>query len=234
MLKYEAIASKMKALLDGGDYQQGDRLPNLEQLKAKYEVSKSTIIKALEILEKEGYIYQSRGSGIFVRTPKREGYINLFTSNGFTDDLHTHQVTSEVIEVKELAHPDAIVMQYLHLNAHDKVYFVKRVRYIDNKILCIENAYFNQNLVVYMSEEIAKGSIFRYLENNLKINIGYSDIYFNIGTLKQDESELLKQPFGTPTLRYEQVVYTKTGIPFDYSQIIFHHENAKFYIPSIR
>lgn len=76
MLKYEEIAQQIRSMLENGVYQAGDRLPNIEQLKTKYCVSKSTVIKALETLEKNGYIYQSRGRGIFVRSPKRSGYIN--------------------------------------------------------------------------------------------------------------------------------------------------------------
>lgn len=234
MLKYEEIAFEIRTLLDNGAYDAGERLPSIEHLKEKYHVSKSTVIKALEILEKEGYIYQSRGSGIFVRSRKREGYINLFTSNGFTDDLKKHHITSQVIEVKEMDNPEMTIKRHLHLNENDKVYAVKRIRYVDNEILCIEYAYFSQKVVPYMSEEIAKGSIFKYIEGNLKINIGYSDIYFHIDALNEEEAKWLKQSMGAPTLRYEQVFYTKTGLPFDYSQIVFHKENAKFYIPSIK
>lgn len=234
MLKYEEIAHKISNLLENGVYRAGDRLPNIEHLKTEYHVSKSTVIKALEILEKNGYIHQSRGSGIFVRSPKREGYINLFTSNGFTDDLKNHEITSRVIEVCEIAKPDAVVRKQLHLTEEEAVYYVKRIRYIDQAVLCIEEAYFSRKLVPYMSGEIAKGSIFKYIEENLKINIGYSDIYFHVDTLNEEEAAILNQSSGAPTLRYEQVFYTKTGVPFDYSQIVFEKTNAKFYIPSIK
>lgn len=234
MLKYEEVALKIRTLLENGIYKTGERLPSLEQLKADYHVSKSTVIKALEILEKEGYIYQSRGSGIFVRSPKRSGYINLFTSNGFTDDLKDHRITSRVIKVCEIKTPNTELQQRLHLTKQETVYYVQRVRYIDEKVLCIEKSYFRRKLIPYMSEDIAKGSIFQYIEDNLKINIGYSDIYFQISTLNQEEALLLNQTDGAPTLRYEQVFYTQTGVPFDYSQIVFEQSSAKFYIPSIK
>ena len=54
MLKYEQIALQINAYIAEGNYQAGDKLPSVETLKAQYEVSKSTIIKALEALEKKG------------------------------------------------------------------------------------------------------------------------------------------------------------------------------------
>ncbi|MGJ1068002.1 winged helix-turn-helix domain-containing protein, partial [Staphylococcus warneri] len=65
MLKYEHIANDIERFIDNGHYQTGDKLPSVEELKVKYNVSKSTIIKPLAILEKEGTICQARGSGIY-------------------------------------------------------------------------------------------------------------------------------------------------------------------------
>lgn len=45
MLKYEEVALKIRTLLENGIYKTGERLPSLEQLKADYHVSKSTVIK---------------------------------------------------------------------------------------------------------------------------------------------------------------------------------------------
>lgn len=61
MLKYEHIANNIEKFIENGQYQAGDKLPSVEELKTNYAVSKSTIIKALEVLEKEGTIFQARG-----------------------------------------------------------------------------------------------------------------------------------------------------------------------------
>ena len=72
MLKYERIAQDITSAIANDEYNVGDKLPSVEQLKARYEVSKSTIIKALAIL-KDGMIFQTRGSGIYVRNKINQG-----------------------------------------------------------------------------------------------------------------------------------------------------------------
>lgn len=233
MLKYELIAERIEALIENGQYEAGDKLPSVEILRAEFNVSKSTIINALKNLEKEGLIYQARGSGIYVRNPKRDGFLNLFTADGFSDDLKGHEVTSKVLKVTEMK-PEEYIKNQLKLKDNESVYYVERIRYVDRKVFCIETSYFSKNVVLYMNEEIANGSIFDYIENNLKVKVGFTDIYFKIEKLSQENAQHLELKEGDPSLEYEQIFYTSTGIPFDYSKIIFHYENSQFYIPSIK
>ncbi|HAL09775.1 MULTISPECIES: GntR family transcriptional regulator [Mammaliicoccus] len=233
MLKYELIAERIEALIENGQYEAGDKLPSVEILRAEFNVSKSTIINALKNLEKEGLIYQARGSGIYVRNPKRDGFLNLFTADGFSDDLKGHEVTSKVLKVTEMK-PEEYIKNQLKLKDNESVYYVERIRYVDSKVFCIETSYFSKNVVLYMNEEIANGSIFDYIENNLKVKVGFTDIYFKIEKLSQENAQHLELKEGDPSLEYEQIFYTSTGIPFDYSKIIFHYENSQFYIPSIK
>ncbi len=53
MLKYQQIASEIEKYIEENDLQQGVKLPVLEALMTQFEVSKSTITKALELLEKK-------------------------------------------------------------------------------------------------------------------------------------------------------------------------------------
>ena len=78
MLKVRTNCSRYYSAIANDEYNVGDKLPSVEQLKARYEVSKSTIIKALAILQRDGMIFQTRGSGIYVRNKINQGYINLF------------------------------------------------------------------------------------------------------------------------------------------------------------
>ncbi len=233
MLKYEIIAERIESLINNGHYEAGDKLPSVEVLRSEFNVSKSTIINALKNLEKTGLIYQARGSGIYVRNPKRDGFVNLFTADGFSDEFKGHDVTSKILKVAEIQPEDEVKLQ-LKLKDNDSVYLVDRIRYLDGEVFCIETSYFSKNVVLYMNEEIANGSIFHYIENNLKVKVGFTDIYFNIGKLNKEDATHLELNEGDPSLEYEQIFYTRTGIPFDYSKIIFHYENSRFYIPSIK
>ncbi|MCI2946905.1 GntR family transcriptional regulator, transcriptional regulator of bglA [Staphylococcus caledonicus] len=231
MLKYERIAQEITTAISNNEYIVGDRLPSVEELKTDYQVSKSTIIKALEILEKDGTIYQTRGSGIYVRNKKKDGYINLLKTKGFSDNLQGHKVSSKVLNIQTI-HPTDIIREHLRLDDNiSEVYLVERIRYLDNNPLCIETSYFNKDLVPFLDTHIAEDSIFDYLQTQLNINIGFSDIYFYIDFLLENEATKLNLQSHDPCMRHDLTFYTTKGEPFDYSNIVYHYKYANFFIP---
>lgn len=65
--KYQIVAEKIKSQIDNGEYQYGDKLPSENFLCNKYHLSRQSIRKAYELLEKQEYTYSVRGSGNFVK-----------------------------------------------------------------------------------------------------------------------------------------------------------------------
>ena len=124
MLKYEYTAKEIIKYIEANNLKQGDKLPSLDELVSKFEVSKNTVIKALDELESHGLIYQVRGSGIFVRGRRHKGYINLMEIQGFDSMLREFDITSTVLELKEVI-PSETVQAHLQIDADQPVYYLK-------------------------------------------------------------------------------------------------------------
>ncbi|MCD7034249.1 GntR family transcriptional regulator [Metabacillus sp. GX 13764] len=229
MLKYQQIAAELEKYIEDNELQQGDKLPVLEMLMAQFKVSKSTITKSLELLERKGVVYQVRGSGIFVRRHKRKGYISLLSNQGFKKDLENASVTSKVLDLK-VTKPTEEAAYSLNLGADDDVYYVKRIRYINGHALCVEESYFNKAIVPYLNREIAEVSIFTYIKEGLGLKIGFSDLYLKVDMLTEEEADLLGLKPGDPKLYGESIFHLTNGLPFDYSKIAYNFEEAHFFI----
>ncbi|MEK3733370.1 MULTISPECIES: GntR family transcriptional regulator [Paenibacillus] len=63
---YEQITNQMKALILGGELQEGTALPSIRQLAKDLQISVITTKRAYEELEKAGFIYSIVGKGSFV------------------------------------------------------------------------------------------------------------------------------------------------------------------------
>ena len=63
---YEQISSQIKALILGGELNEGDALPSMRTLAQDLRVSVITTKRAYEILETEGLIESFTGRGSFV------------------------------------------------------------------------------------------------------------------------------------------------------------------------
>ncbi|CAM3300844.1 GntR family transcriptional regulator [Vagococcus fessus] len=231
MLKYQQIAQLIEQKIIEDNMGQGEKLPSLGHLIDYYQVSKSTIVKALSILENRGVIYQIQGSGIFARKRKKKGYINMLENQGFTSDLENFNLSSKVVFVK-IIKPTEELINNLNCSNDDDIYHIKRIRYINGQILCIEESFYLKNIVNYLNEDIVEHSIFHYVKDILKLNIGFSDKHFHVEKLSEESAQLLELKKGDPSLHIEELFYLTSGQAFDFSKTIYHYEHSQFFLQS--
>ncbi len=229
MLKYQHIAAEIEKYIQEHALQQGDKLPVLDELMVQFGVSKSTIIKSLELLEERGVIFQVRGSGIFVRRHGRKGYISLLKNQGFTRDLDHFPITSQVLELS-VRKPTREAATNLNISMEQDVYYVKRVRYIYEQTLCVEESYYNKAIVTYLNNEIVSDSIFDYIREGLGLKIGFSDSYLHVGKLEEEKAGHLGLHKGDPKLDVETIFHLANGQPFDFSRITYNYIQSQFFI----
>lgn len=231
MLKYQQIANEIENYIYSNDLSQGTKLPTVENFASDYKVSKSTIVKALESLVLKGVIYQVQGSGIFVRRRNRVGYIDFNIIAGFTSSLKEFKITSKVLDF-DIIKADNEITKSLECDLNDEIYRIKRIRYINNEIMCYEESYYKRSIVPYLTKEIANGSIFEYLNNALNLNIGFSDRYLNIIKLDKDIADLLELDANDPAMTVSEQIYLSSGLMFNFSKIIYHYKHTQFYSQS--
>ncbi len=64
--EHQGVAAQVKALISSNGYAPGDRLPPERELIGKLGVSRGTLRRALDTLEREGAIWRHVGKGTFV------------------------------------------------------------------------------------------------------------------------------------------------------------------------
>lgn len=74
--KYKNLASIIKEAIDGGKLKPGDKLRSENELGKKYSLSRQTVRRALDILEQDGFLKRTRGSGTYISNPFPGDYKN--------------------------------------------------------------------------------------------------------------------------------------------------------------
>lgn len=229
MLKHEQVSNDIFHYIEEHNMNQGDRLPSLEAFVNTFQVSKNTVIKALNNLESHGIIYQVRGSGIFVRGRRRKGYINLMDLQGFNSVLREFTITSKVLELKVMK-PTPEVIANLEVGTDSDVYYVKRLRFIEGRVFCIEESYYDKTIVPFLNEQILSGSVFNYLNTDLNLQISFLDHFLRINKLTKEHADYLNLKEGDPSAEVESIFYLSNGKPFDFSKVVYHYEESQFFI----
>jgi GntR family transcriptional regulator len=69
--KWKGLAERLASEIDAGAYAPGDKLPHIRDLVAAGEGSKTTVSRAYQELEADGYVKSTRRGGTFVRDRRR-------------------------------------------------------------------------------------------------------------------------------------------------------------------
>ena len=67
--RYRAVAEKLNSQVIRGEYKPGQRFPRQHDLAAEHNVAFATLKKALDILEKDGFVVRRIGRGTYAALP---------------------------------------------------------------------------------------------------------------------------------------------------------------------
>lgn len=94
----DRLASRIKAMIRDGEYQQGDRLPAIMEMARRFGVGHPTIREALKKLETMGYVEIRHGSGVYVT---RNDDVLVVASPDFTGTV-TRKLLQDLIAARML------------------------------------------------------------------------------------------------------------------------------------
>lgn len=226
VVKYKEIADSIEQDIRNGKFDETKKLPTEEEFMKKFEVSRNTIRKAITQLVQRGYIYQVQGSGLFLRKKSETDYINLGSLRGLTQDLHNKEIETKVLDI-QVVEADEMRAKQLSCIEGTKLYYVKRIRLVEHEPFSIEISYFKKSIVPYLNKDIASNSIYSYLIDDLKLNIGFADKVINCEKIDKQSADMLHVNPQDPTLIIENTVCLTNGTIFELSRSIFHFQKAK-------
>lgn len=171
---YFQLKEAIKKFIEEKGLKPGDKLLSENELMAMYSVSRITVRKALDELERDGYIDRKHGKGTFVSSKRIVAQLSYLSS--FTEDMEekgykTHAKVSE----NKLLKATADVASALGIAEGDEVLFIKRVRYADDNPIAIEECYIPGNPFRELHEEdFSTKSLNKLMQNRFGVKFSYA------------------------------------------------------------
>ncbi|NLL74584.1 MAG: GntR family transcriptional regulator [Erysipelothrix sp.] len=225
--KYINISQEIEEKILHGEYHAGGKLPTEEELTNHYGVSRNTIRKAVDNLTRKGYIMPVQGSGMFIRDVSIENAINLENFRGLSIDYPNSVIKTKILEFEEINASEAIAI-IMKCDINTPLYYISRLRTIDDQQWVIEYSYYNRDYVPYLDEDIINTSIYSYIRNDLHKQIGYVDRIIEATPLSPRDAMLLGLNEGEPALVSTNKAMFRSGEIFDYSIDIHHYKHTRF------
>lgn len=230
-LVYRTIMHDIKEKIVNKEYD-GMRLPDKRSLSEHYQVSRSSMKRALELLAQEGIVFKKRGSGTFINPLylKNRGLFKYEGSNlGITDSFSVPG-KSQNIELLDyqVIKTDDDLKQDLFLTSSDFVYKIRRLRLLDDQPFLIETGFIPIKIAPDLNPDILKKSLFNYLEHqkNKRVTKSFLTITVEPSTL-EDQVKLMLEP-NEPVGIIEGIFFLDDGTPFEVSNMRVHYKYMKY------
>ncbi len=223
---YQSIANELKIRINSEEYKVGDILPSEKALAKELKASVMTIRKALALLESEKLIIKRHGSGSFVARKINYHGGELDGFNYQMDMGGVQNYKNKVIEFNMIDAPPAIAQQ-LKISSGEKVYYIRRIRIIDDVPVLIENSYIPVTLFPWLSIGNMEQSKFNYFKKECNITILESHRSYAPVQATREQAELLQVAPNSLLLRVQSISYSQDNKIVDLSDT---YQNTHKYI----
>ncbi|MTI62095.1 MAG: GntR family transcriptional regulator [Firmicutes bacterium] len=200
LASYKIIASEITQRIHNGYYSPGTYLPSENQLAREFEVTRTTIRKALNILKQKGSIDSFQGKGYIVRQLHWEQSLLQFYSFG-------HNIADNILD------PDTKLLSYQKINGLKNIdefidtalWEITRLRLMNKKPLILETSYIPvEFLSEFKSDDLKQDSLYNLMKRN-SVNIVKAKEYLEPVLPSLEDQDILDITQDTPlfqTMRY--------------------------------
>lgn len=219
--KYDIIYQDIKRKIESGEFAFQELLPSENTMVTTYNCSRNTIRRAVSSLVNEGYVQTLHGKGVRnIFKPVEQNSFTLAGIESFKESAlrnHRTAMTQVLCFVDNLVSDDKIEKR-TGFAAGSELYYVQRLRYLDGKALIIDHNYFLKSVVTGLTEDIARNSIYDYLEHTLDISIVTSKRIMTVERVTEiDEKHMELNGYNCMAVISSQT-YNDDGVMFEFTQ----------------
>ena len=221
--KYAFLRDLLKERIQQGVYQVGDYLPSENELCSEYDITRTTVRRAMDELLSDAYIEKQQGKGSRVRERRRS--LGLLNVKGFSEAAGGNVKTEYLTKThfSKWSHALSFSISQKELKSH--CLHFERLRFVGKQPVMLENDWFSSVYLPGIEEVIfVDNSFFKTLSQKYLIEIVGSDQEIRAISADKRLSKLLEVPIGTPLVKVVVVFHTSKPDFHIYSELCCNTE----------
>ncbi|MEI8631735.1 GntR family transcriptional regulator [Vibrio sp. PP-XX7] len=232
---YISVKDKLKKRINSDEFCINQALPSEKTLADEYQVSRMTLRKAIDCLVKEELIERRHGSGNYIIN-KEIKYENKGLHSLTEQTKKTNKtLSSKVITFTVIPAPNSIA-QHLKLQHGESVYYIIRIRYMNNQAIHYEESYLPVKLYPTLSIAHMEKSKFAYIEQEAGQVIEGNYFTFLPILISASVAKYFHVEEGIPMMQVTSTSNAPDGTILDFSITIenIQHYQSTYYFRRIK
>jgi GntR family transcriptional regulator len=205
------------------NYKVNDIIPAEGQLEKRYKVSRITIRKAIEVLEKDNVVIKKQGKGTFVSEKKVLYDANSIGSLTQRLSKQKHLLTTKSISF-EIIETEHFVKEMLNCST---LLCIKRVRLLDEVPFALMTNYFDIKTVPDIDKKLNLESLYSFLKEEYNIEFQNAEEIVEAIAADTLDAKKLNIKEGSPLLSLKRLSFNQDNKPIEYSNLVIKGDMYK-------
>jgi GntR family transcriptional regulator, trehalose operon transcriptional repressor len=216
--KYLSIYRDLVEKIRQGHWKPYDKLPSENELVERYNTSRETIRKALNLLSEHGYIQKMKGKGSIVLDVGKYDFpvSGLVSFKELAQNMK--QPVKTIVHELEVIKPDPYLKQHLQVANKEEIWKVIRSREIEGERIILDKDFFHKKYVPILTREICEDSIYEYLEQRLKLKISFAKKEMFVDKVNDEDRKYLDLNGYDHVVVVKNFVYLDDATLFQYTE----------------
>jgi GntR family transcriptional regulator len=203
------------------------QIPSERQFMQEYNISRSTVREAINLLVRQGILEKQHGKGTFVSLKPIHDWLGNLSST--TETIRNIGMKPGA---KLITHYKTIPPTYIQEQTGFKeAYFIKRVRYADDIAIGVERHYYpisiGEELIKY---DLDNATLYDLVENELGIQFAEADQTISSGQMLPEDMVYLDVPTNTNVLIAERIIRDRAGTVLEMEEAFYRSDMYSFKI----
>lgn len=227
---YLQLVEAIKQKISSNTWKIGMMIPSENELSRDFGISVGTVKKALGILVQEGVLFRRQGKGTFVATPDFSKSFTRFFRYGQDADLPA-EIPGSIILGSSIVEADAKVAGALHLEEKSKVFYIKRIRTLQQVAFSVEDIYLPYERFEGIEEmDLADQLLYPIYSERFSTPIIWADEYLQPDVADTVTAEGLGIDEGAPVMCVERLAHTYEDIPVEWRRSYGRGDSFRYHI----
>ncbi len=205
---YVQLKELIKENILKGQWKEGEKIPAEYDLMEQYQVSRATVREAIDELVKEGLLVRKHGYGTFVRKLRPSlGFEPLISLSYALETFG--MVSHNVILEHGFIPPDQKLLKQAKWKDLEKVYFLKRLRFVDDIPIALESSYFLPEIGQILQSRNLESSLARILIEEVQLEVKKVEQVLLPRPATDEEKKLMNLPSSAQVIEMQRWIYAE-------------------------
>ena len=227
---YHQVKEAVRALIASGELKPGDMLSSEFSLSEQVGISRLVVHRAYRELVTEGLLIRKRAVGTFVAPLIKRSFTVTGPLFSMTENLSADALEpSNKILLQEVTPASDEIRNELKLPEGTRVIHLRNLRFAKQLPFAVEEMYFPfERFPALANLDLNNRSVYVILEKLYDAHPQEALDLITADSASSQEARLLGINKGAPVMRVKRISTDRSGLPVEYSKIVFHADRYQF------